>query len=75
MLAPKEAKTLIYSPYKYINCDERDSYFPLVFHREHFTQHSQSVDAARRSAAARLESFGNTGGVAVDDALCRLCDG
>lgn len=47
----------------------------FLYRRNHYAQHSQSVEAARRGAAARLESFGSAGAVDANSALCGLCEG
>lgn len=50
--------------------------FQSFLYRNHYTQHSQSVEAARRGAAARLENFGgNTQQTVVpSEELCGLCE-
>lgn len=48
----------------------------LKFIRNHYAQHQQSVEAARRGASARLENFdGNTQQIiSPSDDICGLCE-
>lgn len=59
------------------NLNSKKNFKSIFFqsNRNHYSQHQQSVEAARRSAAARLENFdGNTQQAIPSDDICGLCE-
>lgn len=49
--------------------------FSTCFNRNHYTQHAEAVEAARRGKSSRLENFGTeTQNIVPAEDICGLCE-